>query len=124
MANPFICNCRLTWLREWLKNSNLATGNPKCSSPDDLRDRSVANTNDLEFVCSAHDQDQECHPSTSTPTSLEIASVAAMSENHCPVNCTCVNDIVRCSHLSLKQIPSDIPTRVKELYAEFFSILF
>ena len=120
MSNPFICNCRLNWLRVWLKNSNLATGNPKCSYPESLKDRSIANTNEYDFVCGNNDQDDECSTSMVTLMSGEEKKkqeVVALfsSEKSCPQKCSCSNDIVRCSHLGLKQIPNDIPSTVKEL---------
>ena len=121
MSNPFICNCRLNWLKDWLKNSNLATGNPKCSLPESLKDRSIANTNDMEFVCSENDQDHECSMTSgssvvTTNIKRKKQEIFATAETaKCPKMCSCVNDIVRCSHLGLKQIPNDLPYTVREL---------
>ena len=123
MSNPFICNCRLKWLREWLKNSNLATGNPKCSYPEKLRDLSVANSNEIEFVCTEQDQDQKCFPNMpANKISSEAVLSSVNNANNCPKNCTCLNNIVRCSHMGLKQIPNDIPVTVKELYEVYLKI--
>ena len=113
MANPFICNCRLNWLRVWLKNSNLATGNPKCSYPEVLKDRSVAS--DLDFSCSEKDDDRECSSMMNLTSIKQQKLEISLSENRCPKMCTCRNDIVRCSHLKLRQIPVDIPITAREL---------
>ena len=113
MSNSFICNCRLNWLREWLKNSNLATGNPKCSYPESLKDRSIASTTQADCVCSEQDEDQEC--SSSMTIIRQQKKEMSLSENRCPKMCTCLNDIVRCSHLKIEHIPLDIPITAKEL---------
>lgn len=108
MSNPFVCNCGLKWLKNWLKLGNLATGNPKCSSPERLKDHSMTSLIDKEFLCdSTQSLSDECGNSLMS-TRLVVST--------CPTNCTCQSGIVRCSHLGMKQIPNDIPEDVKELY--------
>lgn len=107
MANPFVCNCGLKWLKSFLKQGNLATGNPKCSTPDRYKDIAIANLDDSEFKCDTNQNTiDECN------SDLETIKI---TQTICPSNCTCSNGIVRCSHLGLKQIPNDIPTDVREL---------
>jgi hypothetical protein len=116
MSNSFNCDCNLKWIKSWMKQSNLAIGNPKCALPANMKDRSLANLNDEDFLCNEFsvDSTNECGFST---TRLLKQSVTVPQSNSCPQNCTCSSNTVRCSHLGLKQIPSDIPLDVKELYA-------
>ncbi len=114
MSNPFNCDCNLKWIKSWIKQSNLAIGNPKCGLPLNLKDRSLANLNDEEFRCNelSFDAKNECGFAT---TRLLKQSVTVSQPNSCPKSCSCSSNIVRCSHLGLKQVPYDIPLDVKEL---------
>lgn len=114
MSNPFVCNCGLKWLKDWLKQANIATGNPKCSFPERLRDHSLVNLDDRDFKCNSND------PFTDECGNILVPFVAKQSPiiSLCPKNCTCSNRIVRCSHLSLKHVPDDIPIDVKEIYLD------
>ena len=111
MSNPLICNCRLKWLKQWLRSVNLAIGNPKCVYPEKLKDHSLVNSNELDFACADNDNDQEC----SGITEVKMNKLSFTLPNICPKNCSCSNNVVRCSHLNLKQIPNDIPLTVQEL---------
>ncbi|KAK1886703.1 Slit like 1 protein [Dissostichus eleginoides] len=33
LANPFNCDCRLSWFGAWLRSRRIVTGNPRCQSP-------------------------------------------------------------------------------------------
>ncbi|CAF0707250.1 unnamed protein product [Brachionus calyciflorus] len=114
MSNPFLCNCGLKWLKDWLKQSNIATGNPKCISPERLRDHSIVNLDDRDFKCDQNDQFKDECGNVLVP----YVNKMTIQMDSCPKNCTCSNKIVRCSYQSLKKIPQDIPHDVKELYLD------
>lgn len=120
MSNPINCNCKLKWLKEWLRNSNVATGNPKCNTPEKLKEQSIASLDDKDFVCQPNDM--ECGAEFNTSISIKSNGPVLLSQltmmNMCPKNCTCSSNIVRCSHLNLKKIPEDININVKELYLD------
>lgn len=121
MSNPFNCNCHLKWLKEWLRNSNLATGNPKCNTPEKLKDKSITSLDDKELVCQI--SNEECgdpNISSSFNITIKTSDVIPLSQPvyTCPKNCTCLNYIVRCSHSGLKKIPEDININVQELYLD------
>lgn len=137
MSNPFVCNCALKWLRDFLKNNNLATGNPKCHRPEKLKDQSISGLNDADFRCvsdyllvNGNEDDEQCEWTSSQvqskkkqQTNMPSVSDNVLEKNSnvpCPVNCTCLNEgaVVRCSHAELKQIPLDIPVNVQELYLD------
>ncbi len=114
MSNPFVCDCRIKWLRNWLIKSNLATGNPKCSQPDSLKGRSIASLDEQNFAkCPVFMASNGC----SVKNDIGDKVILKSSNNVCPVNCTCVGMVVRCSRSFLKSIPEGIPTNVQELYA-------
>lgn len=113
MSNPLICNCQIKWLSDWLSINNLATGNLKCSFPTSLKGKSVTSLNTTIFSsCSLPDQ-SVCAASTSTDKIILKASISS-----CPQNCTCRNNIVRCSRANLKSLPADMISSVQELYMD------
>jgi hypothetical protein len=117
MSNPFVCNCGLKWLKDWLKQANIATGNPKCNSPDRLRDHSLVNLDDRDFKCDSNDAYADECGNVLVPYAYVAKQITA-SSSACPKNCTCTNRVVRCSHQSLRKIPHDIPLDAKEIYLD------
>ena len=120
MSNPINCNCKVKWLKEWLRSSNVATGNPKCSTPENLKDQSITGLNEKDLVCRSSDN-TECGVESNASLSVKSNGPVLLSQltiNTCPKNCTCSNNIIRCSHLNLKKIPEDINVNVKELYLD------
>jgi hypothetical protein len=112
MANPFYCNCHLKWLKDWLRNSNLATGNPKCGLPEKLKDQSITSLDDKDLICL--NANEQCDATQSSITPTDKAVNLTVLEN-CPKNCTCNNLTIRCSHSGLKRIPDEISVNVQEL---------
>nr|GBO41831.1 hypothetical protein AVEN_37978-1 [Araneus ventricosus]GBO41832.1 hypothetical protein AVEN_44892-1 [Araneus ventricosus] len=51
LANPLQCSCRLRWLSEWLKQSNIVTGNPRCQAPLSLKDIPIQDVDKKDFRC-------------------------------------------------------------------------
>ena len=113
MSNPFYCNCHLKWLKDWLRNSNLATGNPKCGTPDKLKDQSITTLDDKDLICL--NANEQCGSGSSSSNSNSAVKPISLQLDSCPKNCTCANFTVRCSHSGLKRIPDDISLSVQEL---------
>ncbi len=114
MSNPLICNCNLKWLKDWLKQTNIATGNPQCTFPIGLKNQAVSTIEDRDFKCDSRINNDlsviidECDIETK-------ASFSNVTENKCPTECSCIGSIVRCSQANLKKVPTNIPSNVKEL---------
>ncbi|UJR37599.1 hypothetical protein I4U23_030296 [Adineta vaga] len=103
LSNPFVCNCHMRWLKNWLEQSKIVTGYPKCMSPTKLRNIPIVNLTDDDFVCN--------------PTEVDACDVSY--PNSCPQNCSCYNHVVRCSHAQLTQIPYEqMPIDTEELYLD------
>lgn len=116
MSNPFICDCNLKWIKNWLKESNLAIGNPKCTLPNSLKDRSLSKLDVAEFICSddSEHKTDECSALSVPANHVDTDNLKSV----CPKGCTCSKSIVRCSFAKFKQVPVDIPSSVKELYLD------
>nr|AVK72278.1 slit [Xenoturbella bocki] len=100
LGNPFVCNCYLRWLSEWLRSHNLVTGNPRCQEPEYLRDLPIQDINVVEFNCDENNQN------------------SCIMQVKCPAICNCIGTTVRCSRRSLVEFPPDIPLETTELYLD------
>lgn len=50
--NPFTCDCHLSWLSRYLRNSPRLAPYTKCHSPSQLKGQSVAELHEHDFKCS------------------------------------------------------------------------
>lgn len=116
MSNPLICNCDIKWLKYWINNTKIATGNIKCTYPHNLTYHSLSTLNDLDLVCTQFNSDyqishEQCGIST-FPSEFNENNLWTID---CPKNCSCLNNTVRCSHSNLRIFPLDIPKNTREL---------
>lgn len=51
MANPFHCDCRLSWFGAWLRSRRIVTGNPRCQGPAFLREIPLQDVAAADFRC-------------------------------------------------------------------------
>uniref|UniRef100_A0A8C2AC26 Slit homolog 1b (Drosophila) n=1 Tax=Cyprinus carpio TaxID=7962 RepID=A0A8C2AC26_CYPCA len=100
LANPFSCDCRLSWLGEWLRSRQIVTGNPRCQNPAFLREIPLQDVAKPDFLCDKED-DVSCVPKPA-----------------CPEQCTCLDTVVRCSNKHLLALPRGVPHNVTELYLD------
>uniref|UniRef100_A0AAY4A5W8 Slit homolog 1 protein n=1 Tax=Denticeps clupeoides TaxID=299321 RepID=A0AAY4A5W8_9TELE len=100
LANPFNCDCHLSWLGEWLRTRQIVTGNPRCQNPSFLREIPLQDVVLPDFHCATVD-DGRCVP-----------------RSQCPAECTCLETVVRCSNKHLHSLPRGIPRNVTELYLD------
>ncbi|XP_072413292.1 slit homolog 1 protein-like isoform X2 [Chiloscyllium punctatum] len=101
LANSFNCNCQLAWLGEWLRKRKIVSGNPRCQKPDFLREIPLQDVAYQDFRCEEGYEESSCVP-----------------RPQCPVECTCLETVVRCSNKHLKSLPKGIPKNVTELYLD------
>ncbi|XP_051979759.1 slit homolog 1 protein-like isoform X2 [Xyrauchen texanus] len=103
LANPFNCDCRLSWLGEWLRSRQIVTGNPRCQNPTFLREIPLLDVAKPDFLCDKVilEEDKICVP-----------------KPECPEECTCLDTVVRCSNKHLFSLPQGIPHNVTELYLD------
>nr|XP_054607861.1 slit homolog 1b [Nothobranchius furzeri] len=103
LANPFICDCRLSWFGAWLRSRRIVTGNPRCQGPVFLREIPLQDVAVPDFRCEAGSvlDDSRCAPGL-----------------QCPSQCTCMDTVVRCSNKHLQALPRGLPRNVTELYLD------
>uniref|UniRef100_A0A8C9ZK40 Slit homolog 1b (Drosophila) n=1 Tax=Sander lucioperca TaxID=283035 RepID=A0A8C9ZK40_SANLU len=100
LANPFNCDCRLSWFGAWLRSRRIVTGNPRCQSPAFLREIPLQDVAVPDFRCEDGliPVDSSCAPGP-----------------QCPSQCTCMDTVVRCSNKHLQALPRGLPRNVTEL---------
>uniref|UniRef100_A0A8C4DY73 Slit homolog 1 protein n=1 Tax=Dicentrarchus labrax TaxID=13489 RepID=A0A8C4DY73_DICLA len=105
LANPFNCDCRLSWFGAWLRSRRIVTGNPRCQGPAFLREIPLQDVAVPDFRCE-------------DGSVLEDSSCATGPQ--CPSQCTCMDTVVRCSNKHLQTLPRGLPRNVTELPAVYF----
>ncbi|KAJ3587211.1 hypothetical protein NHX12_010809 [Muraenolepis orangiensis] len=100
LSNPYMCDCHLAWLGQWLKKTRVVSGNPRCQKPAFLKEIPIQDVASPDFTCDGL-EDNVCLPSS-----------------RCPDVCTCADGVVRCSNRALRALPKDIPKDTTELYLE------
>uniref|UniRef100_A0A665UIY0 Slit homolog 1b (Drosophila) n=1 Tax=Echeneis naucrates TaxID=173247 RepID=A0A665UIY0_ECHNA len=101
LANPFNCDCRLSWFGVWLRSRRIVTGNPRCQGPAFLREIPLQDVAVPDFRCEDVLEDSSCGPGP-----------------QCPNQCTCMDTVVRCSNKHLQALPRGLPRNVTELYLD------
>uniref|UniRef100_A0AAX7TTH6 Slit homolog 1b (Drosophila) n=1 Tax=Astatotilapia calliptera TaxID=8154 RepID=A0AAX7TTH6_ASTCA len=104
LANPFKCDCRLSWFGAWLRSRRIVTGNPRCQGPAFLREIPLQDVAVPDFRCEdgAVLEDSSCGPGP-----------------QCPSQCTCMDTVVRCSNKHLQALPRGLPRNVTELILSY-----
>ncbi|XP_023241480.1 slit homolog 2 protein-like [Centruroides sculpturatus] len=102
LANPLNCNCHLRWLSDWLRKHKIVTGNPRCQSPNTLKDIPIQDVALKDFTC----EDQDL---------LEFCDF----ESLCPSKCVCTGNVIQCSRQKLRSVPKTIPVTATEVILSY-----
>uniref|UniRef100_A0AAQ5Y7C2 Slit homolog 1b (Drosophila) n=1 Tax=Amphiprion ocellaris TaxID=80972 RepID=A0AAQ5Y7C2_AMPOC len=100
LANPFNCDCRLSWFGVWLRSRRIVTGNPRCQGPAFLREIPLQDVAVPDFRCE------------------DGMMISCVPGPQCPSQCTCMDTVVRCSNKHLQALPRGLPRNVTELYLD------
>ncbi|XP_060923455.1 slit homolog 1 protein-like [Limanda limanda] len=103
LANPFTCDCRLSWFGAWLRSRRIVTGNPRCQGPAFLREIPLQDVAVPDFRCD---------------DGSVLDDSSCVSGPQCPTQCTCMDTVVRCSNKHLQGLPRGLPRNVTELYLD------
>ncbi|TNN75299.1 Slit 1 protein [Liparis tanakae] len=107
--NPFICDCNLKWLADYLRSNPIETSGARCASPRRLANKRIGQIKSKKFRCSA--KEQYFIPGTEDTRLNNVCN----SDPVCPPKCRCESNVVDCSNLKLTKIPEHIPTSTSEL---------
>uniref|UniRef100_A0A674MNH8 Slit homolog 3 (Drosophila) n=1 Tax=Takifugu rubripes TaxID=31033 RepID=A0A674MNH8_TAKRU len=96
LSNPYVCDCHLAWLGQWLKKTRVVSGNPRCQKPAFLKEIPIQDVATPDFTCDGM-EDNGCLPASG-----------------CPDACTCSDSVVRCSNRGLHSLPKGTHARKPE----------
>lgn len=51
LSNPYVCDCHLAWLGQWLKKTRVVSGNPRCQKPAFLKEIPIQDVATPDFTC-------------------------------------------------------------------------
>lgn len=52
--NPFVCDCHLRWLADYLQDNPIETSGARCSSPRRLANKRISQVKSKKFRCSGN----------------------------------------------------------------------
>ncbi|XP_010887308.2 slit homolog 1 protein isoform X1 [Esox lucius] len=107
--NPFICDCNLKWLADYLRSNPIETSGARCASPRRLANKRIGQIKSKKFRCSA--KEQYFIPGTEDSRLNNDCN----SDPVCPPKCRCESNVVDCSNLRLNKIPEHVPASTTEL---------
>ncbi|ALC41858.1 sli [Drosophila busckii] len=100
--NPFICDCNLRWLADYLHKNPIETSGARCESPKRMHRKRIESLREEKFKCSWDE------------LRMKLSGECRM-DSDCPSMCQCEGTSVDCSGRGLKEIPRDIPLHTTEL---------
>jgi len=123
--NPFICDCNLRWLADYLHKNPIETSGARCESPKRMHRRRIESLREEKFKCKTAasvlvlNQPTEAIPLFRISGSWDELRMKLSGEcrmdSDCPAMCHCEGTTVDCTGRGLKEIPRDIPLHTTEL---------
>ncbi|MBN3293379.1 SLIT2 protein, partial [Polypterus senegalus] len=101
--NPFICDCHLKWLADYLHENPIETSGARCTSPRRLANKRIGQIKSKKFRCSG------------TEDYRSKLGGDCFADLACPEKCRCEGTTVDCSNQKLTRIPEHIPQYTAEL---------
>ncbi|KAJ8399316.1 hypothetical protein AAFF_G00413540 [Aldrovandia affinis] len=101
--NPFICDCHLKWLADYLQDNPIETSGARCTSPRRLANKRIGQIKSKKFRCSG------------TEDYRSKLGGDCFADLACPEKCRCEGTTVDCSNQKLSRIPDHIPQYTAEL---------
>uniref|UniRef100_A0A8C1Z2X8 Slit homolog 3 (Drosophila) n=1 Tax=Cyprinus carpio TaxID=7962 RepID=A0A8C1Z2X8_CYPCA len=101
--NPFMCDCHLKWLADYLFDNPIETSGARCSHPRRLANKRISQVKGKKFRC------------TGAEDYRSRLSGECFQDLVCPERCRCEGTVVDCSNLKLTKIPPHLPEHTSDL---------
>ncbi|RWS30898.1 Slit-like protein [Leptotrombidium deliense] len=101
--NPFICDCNLKWLANYLQKQPIETSDARCEGPRRVQRRRFTALDPSKFKCKGSEEFRTRNAGN------------CLVDTECPASCVCESTTVDCSQKNLHEIPEDIPVFATEL---------
>uniref|UniRef100_A0A803VF42 Slit guidance ligand 3 n=1 Tax=Ficedula albicollis TaxID=59894 RepID=A0A803VF42_FICAL len=99
--NPFVCDCHLKWLADYLQDNPIETSGARCSNPRRLANKRISQIKSKKFRCSGN-------------SFIKFTGKCFM-DLVCPEKCRCEGTIVDCSNQKLTRLPTHLPEYTTDL---------
>uniref|UniRef100_A0A8C9UDL7 Slit guidance ligand 3 n=1 Tax=Serinus canaria TaxID=9135 RepID=A0A8C9UDL7_SERCA len=100
--NPFVCDCHLKWLADYLQDNPIETSGARCSNPRRLANKRISQIKSKKFRCSGNN-------------SFIRFTGKCFMDLVCPEKCRCEGTVVDCSNQKLSRLPSHLPEYTTDL---------
>ncbi|XP_023650749.2 slit homolog 3 protein [Paramormyrops kingsleyae] len=101
--NPFMCDCHLKWLADFLFDNPIETSGARCSHPRRLANKRISQVKSKKFRCSGSEDYRS------------RLSGDCFQDLVCPDRCRCEGTVVDCSNLKLTHVPAHLPDHTTDL---------
>ncbi|XP_069826757.1 slit homolog 3 protein [Dendropsophus ebraccatus] len=101
--NPFVCDCHLKWLADYLQDNPIETSGARCTSPRRLANKRISQIKSKKFRCTGS---EDYRSKFSGDCFMDLV---------CPEKCRCEGTIVDCANQKLTRIPSYLPEYTTDL---------
>uniref|UniRef100_A0A0P4W5L7 Protein slit n=1 Tax=Scylla olivacea TaxID=85551 RepID=A0A0P4W5L7_SCYOL len=93
--NPFVCDCSIQWLSDYLENNPIETSGARCESPRWLQRRKLTALAEERLKC--------------TDGTVSLYAGECVTAEECPRGCTCRATTVDCTAGGLTHLPDTLP---------------
>uniref|UniRef100_A0A8C3L477 Slit guidance ligand 3 n=1 Tax=Chrysolophus pictus TaxID=9089 RepID=A0A8C3L477_CHRPC len=112
--NPFVCDCHLKWLADYLQDNPIETSGARCSNPRRLANKRISQIKSKKFRCSGNSFIQ-MHIVPGEKDYRSKFTGKCFMDLVCPEKCRCEGTVVDCSNQKLTRLPSHLPEYTTDL---------